>query len=61
MNNNTTSFGVFIALGFGIVLILISFGLLSITNPKIEAKCQAKGGQVLITPGRISSCLYPAK
>jgi hypothetical protein len=61
MNNNTTWFEVFIALGFGIVLILISFGLLSITNPKIEAKCQAKGGQVLVTPGRITSCLYPAK
>ena len=61
MNNNTTWFEVFVTLGAGIVLLVISVGMLSITNPKIEAKCQAAGGQVLVRPGKISSCLYPAK
>jgi hypothetical protein len=61
MNNNTTWFEVFVTLGAGIVLLVISVGMLSITNPKIEAKCQAAGGQVLVRPGKISSCLYPVK
>jgi hypothetical protein len=61
MNNNTTWFEVFVTLGAGIVLLLIGVGLLSLTNPKIEAKCVAKGGQVLARPGNVSSCLYPAK
>ena len=30
-------------------------------NPKIEAQCIEKGGQVLATPGKFSSCLYSAK
>ena len=61
MNNNTTWFEVFVTLGAGIVLLLISVGLLSVTNPRIEAKCAAKGGQVIVRPGNVSSCLYPAK
>jgi hypothetical protein len=61
MNNNTTWFEVFVTLGAGIVLLLISVGLLSLTNPRIEAKCVAKGGQVIVRPGNVSSCLYPAK
>ena len=61
MNNNTTWFEVFVTLGAGIVLLLIGVGLLSVTNPKIEAKCVAKGGQVIARPGNVSSCLYPAK
>jgi hypothetical protein len=61
MNNNTTWFEVFVTLGAGIVLLLISVGLLSVTNPRIEAKCVAKGGQVIARPGNVSSCLYPAK
>jgi hypothetical protein len=61
MNNNTTWFEVFVTLGAGIVLLLIGVGLLSLTNPKIEAQCVAKGGQVLARPGNVSSCLYPAK
>jgi hypothetical protein len=60
MNNNTTWFEVFVTLGAGIVLLVISVGMISITNPKIEAKCQAAGGQVFVRPGQISSCLYPA-
>jgi len=61
MNNNTTWFEVFVTLGAGIVLLLIGVGLLSLTNPKLEAQCAAKGGQVLARPGNVSSCLYPAK
>ncbi len=59
MNNNTTWFEVFVALGAGIFLLLITLGLLSVTNPRLEAKCQAAGGQVITRPGNVSSCLYP--
>ena len=61
MNNNTTWFQIFVILGAGIVLLVVAVGLLNITNPKIEAQCAAKGGQVLARPGNVSSCLYPAK
>jgi hypothetical protein len=61
MTNNTTWFEVFLALGAGIILIALAAGLLALTNPKVEAKCQAAGGQVLVSPGHVSSCLYPAK
>jgi hypothetical protein len=61
MNNNTTWFQIFVILVAGIVLLVVAAGLLNITNPKIEAKCQAAGGQVLARPGNVSSCLYPAK
>lgn len=59
MNNNTTWFEVVVTLGAGLVFLVIAAGLLTITNPKVEAKCQAAGGQVLVRPGQISSCLYP--
>jgi hypothetical protein len=61
MNNNTTWFEVFVTLGAGMVLLVIAAGLLALTNPRLEAKCQAAGGQVLARPGNVSSCLYPAK
>ena len=61
MNNNTTWFEVFVTLGAGLVLLLIAAGLLAITNPNVEAKCQASGGQVIQSPGRISKCLLPAR
>jgi protein-S-isoprenylcysteine O-methyltransferase Ste14 len=61
MNSNSTWFEVFVYLGIGIAFLAIAAFLLSITNPRIEAKCAAKGGQVLVRPGQISSCLYPAK
>ena len=60
MTNNKTWFEVFIALGAGIALLVVAAGLLSLTNPKVEAKCQAAGGQVLVRPGHVSACLYPA-
>jgi hypothetical protein len=45
----------------GIIFIASALLILHIRNPQIEAKCIERGGQVLTTPGRISSCLYPAK
>lgn len=45
----------------GIVIIALSLTVLHFRNPQIEAQCIAKGGQVLSTPGRISSCLYSNK
>lgn len=30
-------------------------------NARIEAKCQASGGQVLVTPGQVSRCLLPVR
>ena len=61
MNNNTTWFEVFVTLGAGLVLLVVAAGLLALTNPKVESKCVAAGGQVLARPGNVSSCLYPAK
>ena len=61
MSNNTTWFEVFVTLGAGFILLVIAAGLLALTNPRIESKCIAKGGQVLARPGNVSSCLYPAK
>jgi len=61
MNNNTTWFEIFVTLGAGIFLILIAAGMLSLTNPQLEAKCQAAGGQVLRSPGNISKCLLPVQ
>ena len=60
MNNNTTWFQISVTLGAGFVLLVVAAGLLAITNPRIEAKCIAKGGQVFAVPGHPSSCLYPA-
>lgn len=50
-----------IAAVVGILLIVFAFTALHFRNPQIEAQCIAKGGQVLSTPGRISSCLYSNK
>lgn len=61
MNNNETWFEVFVYLGIGVVFLAFAAILLAFTNPQIEAQCAAKGGQVLVRPGHLSSCLYPAK
>ena len=29
-------------------------------NSRIEARCADRGGQVLVTPGKVSQCLLPA-
>jgi len=45
----------------GIIFILLGITVLYTINPKIESHCISKGGQVISTPGRISSCLYSPK
>jgi hypothetical protein len=47
---------------FSGVIMLVAFGLalaIKATNVKIEARCIAQGGQVLVTPGEVSRCLLP--
>jgi hypothetical protein len=61
MNKQTDIELTVVSLIVGIALIAIALLILHIRNPQIEAQCLAKGGQVLMTPGRISSCLYSAK
>jgi hypothetical protein len=49
------------ALVFGICC-LLAIGIANLTNRanvKIEARCIAQGGQVLVTPGEVSRCLLP--
>ena len=29
-------------------------------NPRIESRCIAQGGQVIVAPGELSRCLLPA-
>ena len=50
-----------IVMFLSILLVVFAYTILHFRNPQIEAKCMANGGQILVTPGRISSCLYPAK
>ena len=48
---------------FAGLIMLVAFGLamaIKATNVKVEAKCLAQGGQVLVTPGEVSRCLLPA-
>ena len=33
--------------------------LLTNANAKIESRCTARGGQVLVTPGEVARCLLP--
>jgi uncharacterized membrane protein len=61
MSNQTNIEATVIAAIVGILIIALSFTILHFRNPQIEAQCISKGGQVLSTPGRISSCLYSNK
>ena len=63
MNKQTLQEVAVYSLTLGIIL-LLSVGVVMLTNHenvRIEAKCQASGGQVLQSPGHISKCLLPAK
>jgi hypothetical protein len=45
-----------------LVIILTIAGyvaLLNRANDRIETRCSAQGGQVLVTPGEVSRCLLP--
>jgi hypothetical protein len=47
---------------FAGVIMLVAFGLamaIKGTNVKVEARCIAQGGQVIVTPGEVSRCLLP--
>jgi hypothetical protein len=47
-----------------LVIVAIAVGyalLLKTANAKVEARCAANGGQVLVTPGDVSRCLQPAR
>lgn len=61
MKNNTFLIEIFVTLGFGVICLAIVAVLLALTNPKIEEQCAARGGQVFDRPGKLSSCIYPAK
>ena len=44
------------------MIMLMAVGIATLTNRanvKIEARCIAQGGQVLVTPGEVSRCLLP--
>jgi acyl-coenzyme A thioesterase PaaI-like protein len=44
------------------VIIGLAIGYLTMlnrANVKIEARCLAQGGQVIVTPGEVSRCLLP--
>jgi len=58
MNNQTNIEASVFAAVVGIVIVVLAFTILHFRNPQIEAQCLARGGQVIATPGRISSCLY---
>lgn len=45
----------------GILFTALLLGIINVRNTQIEAQCIEKGGQVIATPGKISSCLYSAK
>jgi hypothetical protein len=57
MNNQTNIEATVFAAIFGLVIVALAT-VLHFRNPQIEAQCLAKGGQVFVTPGRLSSCLY---
>ena len=57
MNQGQTQANIIIIIG-GILFLILCLGIINIRNTQIEAQCIEKGGQVIATPGKISSCLY---
>ena len=61
MNESLKTVTVWIVTWGVIILLAIGFNIvLTNVNAKIEAKCQAVGGQVIVTPGEVTQCLRPA-
>ena len=56
--NNQTNIEATVFAAICLVIVALAFTVLHFRNPQIEAQCLAKGGQVFVTPGRLSSCLY---
>lgn len=45
------------------LVVMVTLGLVVATtavNVKVESRCTARGGQVIVTPGQVSKCLLPA-
>lgn len=61
MNNRTDIEATVFVTIFGLIIVALAFTILHFRNPQIEAQCLNKGGQVIATPGRLSSCLYSPK
>ena len=60
MNQGQTQANIIIIIG-GILFIALCLGIINVRNVQVEAQCIEKGGQVISTPGKVSSCLYTAK
>ena len=60
MNREQLQMNVIIILG-GIIFAVLLLGIINVRNTQVEAQCIEKGGQVIATPGKVSSCLYPTK
>ena len=58
--NGQTQANIIIAI-IGILFIAFCLFIINVRNTGLEAQCIAKGGQVIATPGKISSCLYPIR
>jgi len=58
--NGQTQANIIVIVG-GILFLFILLGVVNARNTQIEAKCIERGGQVIATPGKISSCLYSTK
>ena len=59
MNGQTQANIIIIVIG--ILFIAFCLFIINVRNTGLEAQCIAKGGQVIATPGKISSCLYPIR
>ena len=52
--------GICSAIFAAIILLAVGYWtLLNRANDRIESRCTAQGGQVLVTPGEVSRCLLP--
>lgn len=60
MSREQLQMNVIIIIG-SILFIALCLGIINVRNVQVEAQCIEKGGQVLVTPGKVSSCLYPTK
>jgi hypothetical protein len=49
-----------LALGAAVILGLGLAQGIKAANVKVEARCSAQGGQVIVTPWQVSRCLLPA-
>lgn len=61
MNESLKTVTIWIVTFGAVILLAIVYNIvLTNVNAKIEAKCQAVGGQAIVTPGEVTQCLRPA-